>query len=109
MSATHIDPQIAYTMVKDHKAILVDVREAEEFSVQHIANAHSMPLSQLGDIIEQLVISDDQDVVIHCRMGPRGDKAAAIFIAHGIDEARIYNIAGGITSWAQDGLPVIEG
>lgn len=42
--------------------------------------------------------------VFYCQMGGRSGQAAAFAAANGF--AEVYNLQGGITAWAQAGLPI---
>ena len=42
--------------------------------------------------------------VFYCQMGGRSEQAAAFAAANGF--AEVYNLQGGITAWAQAGLPI---
>src|SRR5262245_39576415 len=67
--------------VATHKALLVDVREQEEWKAGHIEGAISLPLSSLknGDTsaVEQQ-LPKDKIVYTHCVRGRRALKAAKI-------------------------------
>ncbi|CDZ50830.1 rhodanese-like domain-containing protein [Neorhizobium galegae] len=87
-------------------AILIDVREPDEFRAEHIAAAASLPLGTVGDLRQNLKVPENRRIVVHCLKGGRGERACRkledILPAH-----RIYNLEGGITAWKQVGLPVV--
>lgn len=64
--------------VETGKALLIDVREQEEWDEGHLPLARHIPLSQ----IERGVIPDDipqgKTVYLHCRRGRRAERAAAL-------------------------------
>ncbi len=43
-------------------------------------------------------------IVFYCQIGGRSGQAAAFAAANGF--AEVYNLQGGITAWAQAGLPI---
>ncbi len=71
------------------KAVLWDVREANEWSAGHLKAASSKPLSQLSDdqslaaIIKDL--KKDQIIYCHCKAGRRALSAAEILRKQGFD------------------------
>ncbi len=105
---THnITPQKAYEYLKTGKAVLIDVREADEFKSRHIAYAQSIPLSSIVDNIQNIDIPEDKIIIMQCRSGKRGEQACAIASSHKLKN-EIYNIDGGIDAWDKAGLPIIR-
>lgn len=101
-----ISVQDAHDLIKAGKAILIDVRERDEYEEAHIKEAQLHPLSDLPCNVHGIDIPDDKDIIIHCKKGPRGYKAGIIFQLTGCDLDRFYNMDGGITAWMEAGLPV---
>jgi phage shock protein E len=65
--------------VADKKAVLVDVREVDEWNDGHLASAIALPLSKLkdakaADLPKEL--AKDKPVYLHCASGRRCLKAA---------------------------------
>mmetsp|Transcript_38066 Transcript_38066/g.88560 ORF Transcript_38066/g.88560 Transcript_38066/m.88560 type:complete len:511 (-) Transcript_38066:1685-3217(-) len=48
------------------------------------------------------VPNDGRDVLIYCKAGIRGKKAAARLVELGVDPFRLYNLDGGIMGWIKD-------
>ncbi len=70
------------------KAVLVDVREADEWADGHLAGALALPLSKLKDATAADLpkgLSKDQPVYLHCASGKRCLKAADKLKALGYD------------------------
>ncbi len=79
---------------------LIDVREDYEWAICNLeaAGARLVPLAALPQAVENLDASEP--LIIHCRSGPRGDRAVEYLRAAGFDNA--VNLAGGILAWAQE-------
>jgi rhodanese-related sulfurtransferase len=77
-------------------ALLLDVREPDEWSAGHIPDATHVPLGAL----DPSTIPADRVVVAVCRSGNRSGKAAARLAQAGIG-AR--NLSGGMRAWAHSG------
>jgi NADPH-dependent 2,4-dienoyl-CoA reductase/sulfur reductase-like enzyme/rhodanese-related sulfurtransferase len=75
-------------------ALLVDVREPDEFAAGHIPNAVNLPLSQLRDRYAELPIN--RDVWICCGVGQRAYFASRFLAQHGY---RSRNLSGGYTTY----------
>ena len=97
----------ALTMIKNGTAILVDVREPDEFKSEHIAYALSVPLGTLADTINTLDIPADKTILFQCFKGTRGEKACDLLQGLDACKNKIVNIEGGIEAWKASGLPVI--
>lgn len=83
-------------------AVLLDVREPEEWRAGHAPQARHLVLSQLEDHLAELPI--DQQIVTVCRSGRRSAMAASLLTRHGYTA---INLTGGMHSWAAAGMPVV--
>lgn len=86
-------------MVDAGEAVLVDVRNDDEWAAGHAAQARHMPITALAP--EQL--RDAPLVLTTCRSGGRATKAAKALAAAGLPVA---TLAGSMRGWAEAGLPV---
>ncbi|MFT4552708.1 MAG: phage shock protein E [Chlamydiales bacterium] len=59
-------------------AILLDVREKDEWDDGHLKNATFLPLSTLKSHEIPGDLPKDKTIYIYCRMGPRAQRAAEI-------------------------------
>lgn len=99
----------AHNLLATGQAVLIDVREANEFAEQHIPNAMSLPLSSLAEDFKQLNLPDDTVVLIHCLKGSRGEMACQTLAKLDNRPQSIINIEGGIVAWQAAQLPVVAG
>lgn len=79
-------------------ALLLDVREDDEWAAGHAPAAAHVPLGRLA----QTQLPTGRPVLAICRSGNRSATAAAALLARGID-AR--NVRGGMRAWQTAGLP----
>jgi rhodanese-related sulfurtransferase len=104
MSETpEVDVQEAKKRV-DAGALLVDVREQDEYDTVRIPGATLVPLSELQQRYAEL--PEDRDLVIHCGSGARSARATDFLIEYGY---QAVNVAGGILDWEKHDLPVVHG
>ena len=73
-------------------ALLIDVREAEEYRNGHIPGAVNVPLSKLNREITDVVPDESSTLFVYCLSGARSGKAVNILKGMGYDQAR--NIGG---------------
>jgi len=82
-------------------ALLVDVREDDEWQAGHAPGAVHMPLGSLQDRYQEL--PRDRPIVAVCRMGGRSERATIGLRAEGFD---VVNLTGGMQAWNAAGYPV---
>lgn len=105
MTIDTINSQTAHEWLGKQEAILIDVREADEFKAGHIPYALSIPLSNLGASLSLPLFTQGTKVIFQCQKGKRGEQAC--LIASNIPHS--YNLEGGIENWASEGLPLVGG
>lgn len=101
---TTLTPEHVAGLLKDGRAILVDIREGDEFARRHVPGALSRPLSAFPG--QPLDIAGDRDVVFTCRSGMR-TAANCGRLALAVD-GDAFLLDGGVDAWAAAGLPVVE-
>jgi rhodanese-related sulfurtransferase len=97
----NVSPAEAARLQRDG-AVLVDVREPEEWDAGHAPHAVHLPLREVVSAVGRL---GGRPVLTVCRSGARSSLAAMSLADAGL-HAR--NVAGGMKSWAAGGLPVVR-
>ncbi|MFL6164525.1 MAG: rhodanese-like domain-containing protein [Jatrophihabitantaceae bacterium] len=84
-------------------AILLDVREQDEWDAGHAPQATHLAMSELNARVEEL--PRDVQVVCVCHIGGRSS-----MVANALNQAgwRALNLTGGMRAWQAAGLPVID-
>ncbi len=101
-----IDGSTLKAWLETDDVLLIDVREANEFASWRIANAQSMPLSQIEDLIPTLK-DEKRKIVFQCLGGQRS-MAACNKAQDILPNDEVYNLTGGIKAWDKAGFPVIQ-
>ena len=83
-------------------ALLIDVREPEEYSRGHLPNSRLLPLRDLVDAVEDL--PSGRSVFLVSRSGRRSTRAMRLLIDIGFNE--VFNLKGGVLSWMARGRPL---
>ena len=99
-----IDAKSAHQWMQDGKAVLIDVREADEYIKEHVPEAHLVPLSGFNP--EDFPKEHDKIAVFHCLSGGRTEASAPQILSTGFKE--VYQLEGGIKGWRAAGLHVNE-
>ena len=92
------------TRLLNQDALLLDVRETNEFEQGRLPNALHIPLSQLAGRIGEVKGKHDLPVIVYCASGRRSRMAGATLAKAGFKD--IYHLTGGIAAWRGAGLPV---
>ncbi len=87
-------------------AVIVDVREQNEWDQVHIPGAVLIPLSAFD--AAKIPAADGKHLVFHCKSGVRCGMAAQRALASGF-KGEIARMQGGILGWLQSGYEVEEG
>lgn len=97
-----LSPQQVRARMEGGQAVLVDIREPDEFARSHIMGAQSQPLSTWEKA--HLSVDPDADVIFTCRSGMRTAGACDRLAARVSGDAFVLD--GGLDAWAKAGLPV---
>ena len=86
-------------------AVVVDVRELEEWGAGHLPGAKHVPKSYLESRIEGAVPDRSQHVILYCQSGIRSAWAARTLIDD-LGYENVESMTGGITLWKDRGYEV---
>ncbi|UJA19535.1 rhodanese-like domain-containing protein [Thermoleophilia bacterium SCSIO 60948] len=98
---TDVGPEQARELVESGEALIVDVRQPEEWDAGRIPGSTHIEMNELSGRAGEL--PSERTVIFACKSGSRSSLAVQAFREAGYD-AR--NLDGGITAWAADGLPL---
>lgn len=98
-------PQVQNADVSDH-AVILDVREKDEWEAGHAPGAVHIPLSELPSRLDELPDTDDGTLAVTCRGGGRSSRAVAWLSQQGFDVA---NLEGGMKGWHAAGKSLVAG
>ena len=83
-------------------AVLLDVREDDEWTAGHAPGAVHVPMTALAERLDQ--VPDGDPVYVICRSGGRSARVTAYLNSQGWESV---NVAGGMSRWAASGRPLI--
>ncbi|MFD4033350.1 rhodanese-like domain-containing protein [Streptomyces sp. NPDC058637] len=90
-------------MLQQATAVLLDVRETEEWRAGHIPGAQHLPLSRLTAGAKVPSTHADSRLVLICRSGHRSQHAALLLRERGMNAV---DVTGGMEEWVRQALPV---
>ncbi|GGM10741.1 rhodanese-like domain-containing protein [Nakamurella endophytica] len=83
-------------------AVLLDVREDDEWVAGHAPGAVHLPMTELAGRLDE--VPDGSPVYVVCRSGGRSARVTEYLNGNGWDAV---NVAGGMTAWAAAGRPLV--
>ena len=103
---TEISPQDAAAKLSSGDAVVVDVREKDEWDEGHIPGAIHLSRGTIELDIEENVPDPSAMIICHCGGGGRGALAAESLQKMGYKNVR--NMSGGLKAWKSAGLPTAK-
>lgn len=100
MDMLEISPRDAEQRLKEvSPAVLIDVREPEEFALSRIEGARLIPMQSVPAQLQQLeALADKSALLILCHHGARSLQVAAWLRERGLEN--VYSVSGGIDRWS---------
>ena len=84
--------------------VVIDVREPNEFAIEHIRGSKNVPLGSLVKQIKAFHSDKTAPILVYCKSGHRGAMGLTVLRMLGYKNAR--SIYGGIVGWKTAGFPV---
>jgi rhodanese-related sulfurtransferase len=106
MTIKNISAVEAKNLVDAGKAIIIDVRELDEYNQERIEGVENFPLSTLPYEITKINASSKQ-IIFQCKGGVRSMKACGIATSV-FGDMEFLNLEGGIEAWKNSGLKTIN-
>ena len=96
-----VEPEQAAERLRNREAVVVDVRQHNEWRAGRIRGAVHIPLHELAAQIDRM--PRDRTLITVCRSGHRSAAAARALHRVGYE---VENLRGGMMQWARAGLPL---
>jgi rhodanese-related sulfurtransferase len=96
-------PAEAKALLDSGSAVLIDIREGDEFAREHLPGAHHVPLS--GFDAADFPADRGRIAIFHCASGARTAEAAPRIL--GTAFAEVYQLEQGLSGWKKAGLPTV--
>lgn len=105
-SARAVGPQQAVALINKSDGVVVDVRDKKEFDGGHIVDSINIPLAKLSQRMTELNKHKEKPVVVVCKMGQHSGEACKTLQQAGYSQ--VFKLAGGLTEWKAQSLPLIQ-
>ena len=101
-----ISSQKLVQLVNSENAIVIDVREANEYSEGHIVDAINIPFASFESRSDELNKHKDKPLIVACKMGQHSGSAGTILRKKGF--TNVLRLTGGMAEWRGQNLPVVK-
>ena len=99
-------PTEATQLINQQDALVLDVREDNEYHSGHIVNPLHIPMSFLKDRVAELEKHKSKPIIVSCRSGARSASACSVLSKQGFEN--VYNLKGGVMAWQHANLPLTK-
>ena len=103
---TEISPADAELKAKNGAAVIIDVRDKDEFDENHIPDALNLSRGTIEFEVEEKFPDRNAEIICHCGGGGRSALAAESLQKMGYKNVR--SMAGGFRAWKAAGLPTTK-
>ena len=94
-------------LAKNPKAVLLDVREDNEWEKGHAAQATHLGKGILERDLERMIPDVDREIIMYCGGGYRSVLTAAV--AQKMGYRKVYSLVGGYKALVQSNWPMTSG
>ena len=102
-----VTPQELVNLVNRDGAVVVDVRDKNEFSEGHIVGAINVPHTALANRLAELEKYKERPLVLACKMGQHAGASGTVLCKAGFQN--VSRLKGGVAEWRNQSLPVVKG
>jgi len=99
-----VEASEAVRLINHEDAVVIDVRESNEYQQGHVMDALHIPVGSLNNQLKVLEKYRESPLILMCHSGHRSANACSILKKNGFE--KLYNLSGGITAWQNANLPL---
>ncbi|GEN23849.1 rhodanese-like domain-containing protein [Halomonas cupida] len=96
----------ATQLVNREDAVVLDIRDKNDFKAGHIAGARNIPQSNLDSRMAELDKFKSTPIIVVCKHGQSSGAVQAKLKKAGFERA--LKMRGGMTQWQADSLPIVK-
>jgi len=101
-----LSPHEATLLINREDAIVLDIRDSNNFAKGHITRAINIAHADLNAKLKQLDKYKEKPIIICFVTGQPHNKVGRVLKENGF--TKIYHLKGGITAWQDAGLPLTK-
>ncbi len=94
----------AVQLINRERAVVIDVREPDEFATGHIAGAKNVPLNDIDSRLPAVGKNKSLPYIFVCATGARAARGVSMAQKLGYEQAQA--LGGGMKAWKEANLPI---
>lgn len=102
-----VNPTQAVQLMNHDQAVVIDVREEQEYQSGHIVGALHVPVGLLESRVNELNLDQTKPIIVYCRTGQRAATAGVALSKMGF--VNVSKLSGGVLAWQSASLPLEKG
>ncbi|MGQ0658826.1 MAG: rhodanese-like domain-containing protein [Chromatiales bacterium] len=99
-----LTPGEAVQLINRKGAVVVDLRDAGEFSEGHIVSALNVPATKLPERLKDLERHRERPLLLCGTTGNEAGRTGSVLQKHGFKQ--LYTLKGGVAAWRRENLPL---
>ena len=99
-----LTPQALTLLVNKSKALVIDLRDPNEFKQGHITGSQNIPYNRLPEKSKDF--AKDRPIIFVCQLGQVAGSAARQLKTDG--HQQVFQLDGGIANWKAASLPLVK-
>lgn len=103
-SVAGLSPAAAVHLINREKAVVVDVREVDEYATGHLVGSKHIALGELEAKLTGAVKNKTLPLILVCQTGARSARAVVAAKKLGYEQAN--SLAGGVVAWSAANMPL---
>lgn len=96
----------ATNLINREEAVVIDVRNQNEFKAGHIAGAINIPLTDIKQGSDKLKKYEGKPLLIYCKASTESGEACKLLSKEG--KKNLHCLKGGVQSWQDASMPLIQ-
>ena len=105
-SKDELSPAAATMKMNREDAVVLDVRDANDWSNGHIQGARHIALAQLDKHLSEIEKFRTTPVIVCCANGMRSGSAVSALKKAGFE--KVFMLSGGVSAWSEANLPLTK-
>jgi len=95
----------AINKINKENAVVLDIREHQDYSQGHLVDAMNIPFAKLAERMSELEKHKSRPIVLVCKTGQTVAMAGKMLKQK---EFEVYRMQGGMAEWSHQNLPVVK-